>query len=86
MNKASIVRTKYVRTTPRAATKPKTYEPGSFMFYATIAARNEAEGNLEEAQIMWLRAKPVANKEVNREWAGRRADVCKQRKNKWSAA
>lgn len=86
MNNASLGRTKYVRTTLREAAQPKTYEPGTFMFYAAIAARNEAEGNLEEAQIMWLRAKPVANKEVNREWAGRRADVCKQRMNKWSAA
>ena len=56
------------------------------MFYATIAARNEAEGKLTEAREMWLRAKPVANKEVNREWAGRRAEVCKQRMNKWPAA
>ena len=57
---------------------------GTFIFYAKLAARNEAEGNLEEAQIMWLRAKPVANKEVNREWASLRAEVCKQRMNKWS--
>ena len=66
--------------------QPKTYEPGTFMFYATIAARNEAEGKLTEAHMMWLRAKPVANKEVNREWAGRRAEVCKQRMSKWSPA
>lgn len=86
MSNASSSRTKYARTTPMESTEPRTYEPGTYMFYAAIAARNEAEGNLEEAQIMWLRAKPVANKEVNREWAGRRADVCKQRMNKWSAA
>ena len=73
-------------TTNKQTTDQKTCEPGTYMFYASIAARNEAEGNLNEAQIMWLRAKPVANKEVNREWAGRRADVCKQRINKWSPA
>ena len=86
MTKAPAGFTKYSRATPKTMAQPKTYEPGTYMFYATIAARNEAEGNLEEAQIMWLRAKPVANKEVNSEWAGRRAEVCKQRINKWSPA
>ena len=84
MTKAPAGFTKYTRTTPRTTSQPKTYEPGTYMFYAAIAARNEAEGNLTEAHMMWLRAKPVANKEVNREWASRRAEVCKQRMNKWS--
>ena len=68
MTKAPAGFTKYTRTTPRTMAQPKTYEPGTFMFYATIAARNEVEGKLTEAREMWLRAKPVANKEVNREW------------------
>ena len=71
--------------TPHTTTQ-HTHLDGTFIYYATIAARNEAVGNLEEAQIMWIRAKPVANKEVNREWACRRAEVCKQRMNKWSPA
>lgn len=57
---------------------------GTYIYYATIAARNEAGGNYSAAEALWLKAMRVAIKEVNREWADRRAAMCKQLATKWS--
>ena len=58
-------------------------EDGTFIYYATIAARNEAAGALSTAEALWLKAMRVAVKPINREWADRRAAMCKQLATKW---
>ena len=71
------------RYTPPAAT-PDNDLDGTFMYYATIAARNEASGNHSTAESFWLKAMRVAIKPINRELAERRAAMCKQLATKWS--
>ena len=56
---------------------------GTFIFYAKLAARNEASGNHSTAEALWLKAMRVAVKPINREWADRRAAMCKQLATKW---
>lgn len=56
---------------------------GTFIYYAKLAARNEASGNHSAAEALWLKAMRVAIKEVNREWADRRAAMCKKLATKW---
>ena len=58
-------------------------EDGTFIYYAKIAARNEASGNHSAAEALWLKAMRVAVKPINREWADRRAAMCKQLATKW---
>ena len=58
-------------------------EDGTFIYYAKMAARNEASGNHSAAEALWLKAMRVARREVNREWADRRAAMCKQLATKW---
>ena len=57
---------------------------GTFIYYAEIAARNEASGSHSTAESFWLKAMRVAVKPINREWADRRAAMCKQLATKWS--
>ena len=56
---------------------------GTFIFYAKIAARSEASGSPSTAEALWLNAMRVAVKPINREWADRRAAMCKQLATKW---
>lgn len=56
---------------------------GTFIYYAKMAARNEASGNPSTAEELWLKAMRVAVKPINREWADRRAAMCKQLATKW---
>ena len=56
---------------------------GTFIYYAKLAARNEASGNPSTAEALWLKAMRVAVKPINREWADRRAAMCKQLATKW---
>ena len=58
-------------------------EDGTFIYYAKLAARNEASGNHSAAEALWLKAMRVAVKPINREWADRRAAMCKQIATKW---
>lgn len=58
-------------------------EDGTFIYYAKIAARNEASGNPSTAEALWLKAMKVAVKPINREWADRRASMCNQLATKW---
>ena len=58
-------------------------EDGTFIYYAKMAARNEAAGNPSAAEALWLKAMRVAVKPINREWADRRAAMCKQLATKW---
>ena len=58
-------------------------EDGTFTYYAKMAARNEASGNHSAAEALWLKAMKVATKPINREWADKRAAVCKQIATKW---
>ena len=57
---------------------------GTFIFYAKLAARNEASGNYGVAESFWIKAMRVAVKPINREWAERRAAMCRQLVTKWS--
>ena len=59
---------------------------GTFIYYAKMAARNEAAGNPSAAEALWLKAMRVAVKPINREWADRRAAMCKQLATKWCFA
>ena len=61
-------------------------EDGTFIYYAKMAARNEAAGNTSTAEALWLKAMRVAVKPINREWADRRASMCKQLATKWCFA
>ena len=56
---------------------------GTFIYYAKLAARNEASGNPSTAEALWLKAMRVAVKPINREWADRLAAMCKQLATKW---
>ena len=56
---------------------------GTFICYAKLAASNEASGNPSTAEALWLKAMRVAVKPINREWADRRAAMCKQLAAKW---
>ena len=58
-------------------------EDGTYIYYAKMAARNEASRNLSAAEALWLKAMLVAVKPINREWADRRAAMCKQLATKW---
>ena len=58
-------------------------EDGTYIYYAKMAARNEASGSPSTAEALWLKAMKVAVKPINREWADRRADMCKQLATKW---
>ena len=58
-------------------------EDGTFIYYAKMAARNESAGNPSTAELLWLKAMRVAVKPINREWAYRRAAMCKQLSTKW---
>ena len=58
-------------------------EDGTYTYYAKMAARNEASGNPSTAEALWLKAMRVAVKPINREWADRRAAMCKQLAAKW---
>ena len=58
-------------------------EDGTYIYYAKMAARNEASGNPSTAEALWLKAMRVAVKPINREWADRRAAMCKQLATKW---
>ena len=58
-------------------------QDGTFMYYAKLAARNEAGGNHSAAEALWLKEMKVATKPINREWADKRAAVCKQIATKW---
>ena len=58
-------------------------QDGTYIYYATIAARNEASGSPSTAEALWLKAMRVAVKPINREWADRRAAMCKQLAKKW---
>ena len=58
-------------------------EDGTFIYHAKIAARNEASGNPSTAEALWLKAMKVVVKPINREWADRRAAMCKQLATKW---
>ena len=58
-------------------------EDGTFTYYAKMAARNEASGSPSTAEALWLKAMRVAVKPINREWADRRAAMCKQLATKW---
>ena len=48
-------------------------QDGTYIYYAKMAARNEAAGNPSTAEALWLKAMRVAVKPINREWADRRA-------------
>ena len=56
---------------------------GAFIYYAKMAARNEADGSPSTAEALWLKAMRVAVNPINREWADRRAAMCKQLATKW---
>ena len=56
---------------------------GTYSYYAKMAARNEASRNPSTAEALWLKAMRVAVKPINREWADRRAAMCKQLATKW---
>ena len=71
--------------TPHTTTQHTNLD-GTFIYYATIAARNEASGNHSAAEALWLKAMRVAVKPINREWADNRASVCKQLATKWCFA
>ena len=58
-------------------------EDGTYIYYAKMAARNEASGNHSAAEALWLKAMKVAVKPINREWADRRAAMCKHLATKW---
>ena len=58
-------------------------QDGTFMYYAKLAARNESGGNHSAAEALWLKAMKVAVKPINREWADKRAAVCKQMITRW---
>ena len=58
-------------------------EDGTYIYYAKMAARNEASGNHSASEALWLKAMRVAVKPINREWADRRAAMCKQLAKKW---
>ena len=58
-------------------------EDGTFIHYAKMAASNEASRNHQEAEALWLKAMRVAVNPINREWADRRAAMCKQLAAKW---
>ena len=62
---------------------PRDDNDGTFIYYAKLAARNEAAGNPSAAEALWLKAMKVAVKPINREWADNRASVCKQLATKW---
>lgn len=57
---------------------------GTFIFYAKLAARNESSGSHSTAESFWIKAMRVAVKPINREWADRRAAMCRQLATKWS--
>ena len=58
-------------------------EAGTYIFYAKIAARNEAAGSVTTAEALWLKAKRRADNERDRSWADNRAAICRQRYQKW---
>lgn len=58
-------------------------EPGTYAFYANIAARNEATGSVTTAEALWLKAKRRAENDKDRKWADIRATVCRNRYQKW---
>ena len=58
-------------------------DAGTYRFYAKLASRSEAAGNPSTAEALWLKAMKVAVKPINREWADRRAAMCKQLATKW---
>lgn len=58
-------------------------DAGTYIFYAKIAARNEASGSVTTAEALWLKAKRRAENDKDRKWADIRATICRNRYQKW---
>ena len=52
--------------------------PGTFLYYSTIAAKLEQEGEFKLADENWTMAEKRAEKEVNKAWAKCRAHFCQK--------
>ena len=61
-------------------------DSGTYRFYAKLAARNENAGSVSTAEALWLKAKLRAENDRDREWADRRAAICRMRMTKWAVA
>lgn len=61
-------------------------DAGTYQFYAKLAARNERAGSYSSAEALWLKAKRRAENELDRDWADKRAAVCRMKMTKWKVA
>ena len=57
--------------------------PGTYLYYAKLAARNERSGSVFTAEALWLKARRRAESPRDHKWADNRAAVCRMRMNKW---
>ena len=58
-------------------------DEGTYIFYAKLAARNEKAGSVSTAEALWLKARRRAENELDRDWADKRAAVCRMKMTKW---
>ena len=58
-------------------------DSGTYRFYSKLAARNEKAGSVSTAEALWLKARRRAENELDRDWADKRAAVCRMKMTKW---
>ena len=61
-------------------------DAGTYRFYSKLAARNEKAGSVSTAEALWLKARRRAENELDRDWADKRAAVCRMKMTKWAVA
>ena len=61
-------------------------DAGTYLFYAKLAASNERAGSFSTAEELWLKARCRAENELDRDWADKRAAVCRMKMTKWKVA
>ena len=61
-------------------------DAGTYRFYSKLAASNEKAGSVSTAEALWLKARRRAENERDRDWADKRAAVCRMRMTKWAVA
>ena len=61
-------------------------DAGTYQFYAKLAARNERTGSVSTAEALWLKARRRAENGLDRDWADKRAAVCRMKMTKWKVA
>ena len=61
-------------------------DAGTYRFYSKLAARNERAGSFSTAEALWLKARRRAENERDRDWADKRAAVCRMKLTKWKVA